>query len=95
MDFHDFPRFLGKSEKYEIHPPKLCASLARNSDGGVLAGFAVEEASPGCIRVAPEFSTLSASGLRLSRWRLSLEIDVSPSGILQGTLEGIRYVLVP
>ena len=27
MDFHDFPRILGKSGKYEIHPPKLCASL--------------------------------------------------------------------
>jgi len=28
MDFHDFPMFLGKSGKFEIHPPKLCASLA-------------------------------------------------------------------
>ena len=27
MEFKDFPRFLGKSGKYEIHPPKLCASL--------------------------------------------------------------------
>ena len=34
MDFHDFPTILGRSGKYEIHPPKLCASLARytNSD---------------------------------------------------------------
>ena len=28
MDFHDFPRFLGKSGKLSHHPPKLCASLA-------------------------------------------------------------------
>ena len=27
MDFRDFPMILGKSGKYEIHPPKLCASL--------------------------------------------------------------------
>ena len=27
MEFQDFPRILGKSGKYEIHPPKLCASL--------------------------------------------------------------------
>ena len=27
MEFQDFPTFLGKSGKYEIHPPKLCASL--------------------------------------------------------------------
>ena len=27
MEFQDFPMFLGKSGKYEIHPPKLCASL--------------------------------------------------------------------
>ena len=27
MDFHDFPMILGKSGKYENHPPKLCASL--------------------------------------------------------------------
>ena len=28
MDFHDFPRFLGKSGKLSHHPPKLCARLA-------------------------------------------------------------------
>ena len=27
MDFRDFPMILGKSGKYEIHPPKLCAGL--------------------------------------------------------------------
>ena len=27
MDLRDFPHILGKSGKYEIHPPKLCASL--------------------------------------------------------------------
>ena len=27
MDFRDFPMILGKSGRYEIHPPKLCASL--------------------------------------------------------------------
>ena len=31
MDFRDFPRMLGKSGKYEIHPPKLCASLVRRA----------------------------------------------------------------
>ena len=29
MDFHDFPLFLGKSGKYESHPPKLCAGLSQ------------------------------------------------------------------
>merc|ERR1719263_171336 len=29
MAFQDFPRFPGKSGRYEIHPPKLCASLPR------------------------------------------------------------------
>ena len=28
MDFHDFPKILGKSGVYFIHPPKLCAGLA-------------------------------------------------------------------
>ena len=27
MDFHDFPRFLGKSGMDLMHPLKLCASL--------------------------------------------------------------------
>ena len=27
MDFHDFPRFLGKSGMDLMHPPKLCAGL--------------------------------------------------------------------
>ena len=27
MEFQDFPRFLGKSGKYEIHLPKLCAGI--------------------------------------------------------------------
>ena len=27
MDFHDYPMILGKSGKYEIHPPKLCAGI--------------------------------------------------------------------
>ena len=27
MDFHAFPRFLGKSGKLSHHPPKFCASL--------------------------------------------------------------------
>ena len=27
MDFRDFPKIIGKSGKYEIHPPKLCAPL--------------------------------------------------------------------
>ena len=27
MEFKDFPMFLGKSGKYEIHPPKLCAGM--------------------------------------------------------------------
>ena len=27
MDFHDFPRFLGKSWMDLMYPPKLCASL--------------------------------------------------------------------
>ena len=27
MEFKDFPRFLGKSGKYEIHPPKFCAGI--------------------------------------------------------------------
>ena len=26
MEFQDFPMILGKSGRYEIHPPKLCAS---------------------------------------------------------------------
>ena len=29
MEFNDFPMFLGKSGKYEIHPPKLCAGIGR------------------------------------------------------------------
>ena len=33
MDFHDFLMFLGKSGKFEIHPPKLCASLGPNVSG--------------------------------------------------------------
>ena len=33
MDFHDFPMILGKSGKYEIHPPKLCASPFRTFPG--------------------------------------------------------------
>ena len=32
MEFHDFPRFLRKSGKYEIHPPKLCAGLYSTHD---------------------------------------------------------------
>ena len=27
MEFQDFPRFPGKSGKYEIHPPKRCTRL--------------------------------------------------------------------
>ena len=27
MDFRDFPHILGKSGKYESHPPKFCPSL--------------------------------------------------------------------
>ena len=30
MEFHDFPRTHGKSGKYEIYPPNLCASLIRS-----------------------------------------------------------------
>ena len=29
MYFRDFPMILGESGKYEIHPPKLCASLRK------------------------------------------------------------------
>ena len=29
MEFKDFAMILGKSGKYEIHPPKLCASLIK------------------------------------------------------------------
>ena len=29
MDFRDFPMFLGKSGKYKIHPPKLCAGIVQ------------------------------------------------------------------
>ena len=28
MEFHDFPRFLGKSGKYEIHPLTFCAGIS-------------------------------------------------------------------
>ena len=31
MEFQDFPMFLGKSGKYEIHPPKLCAGISATS----------------------------------------------------------------
>ena len=27
MEFKNFPRFIGKSGKYEIHSPKLCAGI--------------------------------------------------------------------
>ena len=37
MDFRDFPRFPGKSGKYEIHPPKLCAGL----DHGMSCGLQI------------------------------------------------------
>ena len=33
MIFHDFPRFLGKSGVYLIHPPELCAGLAHLAAG--------------------------------------------------------------
>ena len=33
MDFRDFPMILGKSGKYEIHPPKLCAGLVAEVPG--------------------------------------------------------------
>ena len=29
MGFRDFPMILGKSGKYEIHPPKLCAGIVQ------------------------------------------------------------------
>ena len=31
MNFHDFPRFLGKSGMDLMHPPKLCASLVHSA----------------------------------------------------------------
>ena len=36
MESKDFPMFLGKSGKYEIHPPKLCASLTWREEGGCM-----------------------------------------------------------
>ena len=50
MEFKDFPMFLGKSGKYEIHPPKLCASL-----GGTIryVGPMVEEAADDSTKVSP------------------------------------------
>ena len=33
VEFKDFPRFLGKSGKYEIHPPKLCAGIEKKAFG--------------------------------------------------------------
>ena len=41
MNFRDFPMILGKFGKYEIHPPKLCASLA-GQNGGKLDDVEVE-----------------------------------------------------
>ena len=35
MEFQDFPMFLGKSGKYEIHPPKLCAGIDRTTASGI------------------------------------------------------------
>ena len=37
MDFHDFPRILGKSGVYLIHPPKICAGLCA-SEGASAPG---------------------------------------------------------
>ena len=42
MDFHDFPRCLGKSGVYLIQPPKLCAGLVPRKLRGVLAGVHTE-----------------------------------------------------
>ena len=41
MDFHDFPVVLGKSGKYENHPPKLCAGRGAGdgAGGAVRAGL--------------------------------------------------------
>ena len=39
MEFQDFPRFLGNSGKYELHPPKLCAGLLPSATTAVRRGL--------------------------------------------------------
>ena len=50
MIFHDFPMFPGKSGKYEIHPPKLCASIlghvAEWKGRAAFAGGGFQRAAP-------------------------------------------------
>ena len=42
-EFKDFPMFLGKSGKYEIHPPKLCASLGLSTERSIFGEESVCE----------------------------------------------------
>ena len=47
MDFDDFPKVSGKSGKYQIHPPELCAGLicmprGPRSPCGEVVGAALE-----------------------------------------------------
>ena len=62
MDFHDFPRFLGKSGADLIQPPKICASLVqstlrsarRGADSSLLGGPRVHEPARGLSGLVPQ-----------------------------------------
>ena len=57
MQFQDFPIILGKSWRYEIHPPKLCASLALDADAA--AGTSAAHV----LTTRSRFGMSSASGV--------------------------------
>ena len=68
MDFHDFPRFLGKSGMDLMHPPKLCAILARTAPRNPRTPFVLWETRRPSRTRRP---TLNARGSSSTNWSVA------------------------
>ena len=84
MDFHDFPMILGKSGKYEIQPPELCASLLSPLPGRLLRVPALE------LLLAAGVQVPALHLPRPRRWGLG---QVCCWSLVPAVLSGTREVL--